>query len=321
MSYHKQIYGIEKICKKLCEAKNSTHAIMLVSSDKVLLDTFADLLIMQDVCGFAKKPCFECANCQKVQSGNALDIEVFGEQKNILVADSNKVVADSVIVPFEFEKKYFILKNFDKATEQAQNKLLKVIEEPRIFDKFILLASNLDAVLPTIRSRVETFRLPALSKEEIFSVLKYEPFDREVLKKSLDLCDGNLTKCLKILNDADFFQMQALAERLVMFMQSSAHMLEYASEIIKYKGKIGDFLEILNGIYVELLKTKYNSNQTLDARQSQLNVMASKYSNLALIKIIEQINLAIAKTKSNLAVTEIVDNLLLKILEIKYLCK
>ena len=321
MSYEKQLYAIKKIAEKLGEIKNSSHAVILVSKDNVLLDAFANLMIMQDVCGFAKKPCFECANCQKVTNGNAIDVEVFGEQKNILVADSAKIVADSIVVPFEFEKKYFILKNFDKATEQAQNKLLKVIEEPRSFDKFVLLTSNIDSVLPTIKSRVEIHRLPMLSKEEIFSVIKYENFSREAIKKSLDYCDGNLTKCLKILKDEDFFEMQQLAEKLVMFMQSSANMLEYSSEILKFRGKIADFLQILTEIFVNLIEIKYNANQSADARQSQLSIIASKYSETAIVKILEQINLAVSKLKSNLSQSEIVDNLLLKILEIKYLCK
>lgn len=321
MSFEKQIFDIERICKTLKDAKNSSHAIILFSKDEILLDAVAKLLIMQDECSFLKKPCFDCANCQKINNGTAVDVEVFGDKKSILVVDSAKIVADSFVVPFEFKKKYFVLKNFDKATEQAQNKLLKVIEEPRKFNKFILLTSNIDAVLPTIKSRVEIYRLPVLSKEEIFSVIKYENYSRDLIKKSVENCDGNLTDCIKLLNDPDYFAMQSLAEKLVMFMQSTANMLEFSCEILKFDKKLADFVQILGKIYVYLLDTKYSLAKIDDAKQSKFSIIASQYSASAIVKILEQINLAQAKIKSKISSTEVVDNLLLKILEIKYLCK
>ncbi|MBO7508317.1 MAG: hypothetical protein J6T39_01565 [Clostridia bacterium] len=322
MKYEKQIATLGGIKQKLNQVKNCSHAIILVSKDKELLEQFANLLIMQEVCQFSKKPCFACANCQKVMNGNAIDVEIFGQEKNILVADSAKVVADSEIVPFEFEKKYFVLKNFDRATEQAQNKLLKVIEEPRSFDKFIILTTNLDAILPTIKSRTEIFHLPLLTKEDLFEVLKKDYMSADKFKTATEVANGNLSRCIKILNDADFFEMQKLAEKLVMFMQSSSQMLEYSSEILKYKAKLVDFFQILMEIFVNLLETKHSIDFANDStKQNQNKIVASKYSELAIIKIIDEINLASAKLKSNLSATEIVDNLLLKILEIKYLCK
>lgn len=321
MKYEKQIYNIES-CKNLLDAiKNCSHAIMIESKDQLLLDGFANLLILQDVCQFVKKPCFECANCQKVLNGNAVDVEIFGQEKSILVADSNKVVNDSFIVPLEFDKKYFLLKNFDRATEQAQNKLLKVLEEPQRFDKFVLLTTNIDAVLPTIKSRTEIFHLPILSDDNLFEILKNEILEKEKLNKAISLSNGNLTKCLKILNDVDYFEMYNLCEKLVMFMTSSAQMLEYASEILKFKEKLEDFFKILLDLYVDLLKIKSQTSKQIDTKQNQLKIISSKYSELAITKIIKEINLATVKAKSKISTNEIVDNLLLKILEIRYLCK
>ena len=321
MRYEKQIYGIEN-CKKLLDAiKNCSHAIILESKDELLLDGFANLVILQDVCQFVKKPCFECANCQKVLNGNAIDVEIFGQEKSILVADSNKIVNDSFVVPLEFEKKYFLLKSFDRATEQAQNKLLKVLEEPQKFDKFILLTTNFDAILPTIKSRAEIFRLPILTNEDLFEILKNEFYEKEKLNKAILLSNGNLSKCLQILKDDDYFEMYNLCEKLVMFMTTSGQILEYASEILKFKDKIEDFFKILLDLYVNLLSIKSNTNTKLDAKQSQLKVIAGKYNELAITRIIKEINLAITKIKSKISTNEIVDNLLLNILEIRYLCK
>ena len=95
----------------------------------MLLDIVAKLFVMQNACKDEKKPCLICPNCQKVMDNNAIDVLYFGDEKSILVEDSEKIVEDSYILPLEFKNKYFILKDFDLATIQAQNKLLKIIEE------------------------------------------------------------------------------------------------------------------------------------------------------------------------------------------------
>ena len=320
MSFEKEIFHLANCKETLSRIKNSAHAIILAGKDELFLDTIAKLIVLQDECQFVTTPCFECSNCKKVINGNALDVEVFVYLKNIIVADSSKIVEDNYIVPIEFKKKYFILKNFDMATEQAQNKLLKVVEEPRIFVKFIILTTNINAILPTIKSRAEVYNIPALTNDEIFDVLKNNYSSKEQLKKVILYSNGNLSKCIKFLEDENNFEIHELAEKLIMFMNSTANMLEYTSAILCFKDKIVDFLEILREKYIDLLKIKSNISADI-MNFNKLKVVSVNYSTNAIVKIVEQINLAISKIKIKISANEVIDNLLLKILEVKYLCK
>ena len=320
MEIEKKIWQLDCIRQKLFELKDSSHAILIASPDKILRDNFAKLLIMQEVCSSEQKPCFMCPNCKKVVDSNAVDVEVFGIGKQILVGDSAKIVADSFVVPLEFEKKYFVLTDFENATEQAQNKLLKVIEEPQRFDKFVFLTGNLAPILPTIKSRTEIFFLPQLSTKELMYV--FDDFDDKAkLSKAIEDADGSITMCQQILDDQDYSKMFDLATRLITSMQSTAMMLDYSNEILSFKGKLPQFLKILLSLFVDLLAQKSGREPKHIEIKSQFEIASHQYSVLALTKIIEQINSANAKLKVNLSQSEIVDNLLLKILEIKYICK
>lgn len=320
MEFEKKILQLDSIRQKLFEMKDSSHAILIASPDKILRDNFAKLLIMQEVCSNEQKPCFLCPSCKKVVDSNAVDVEVFGTGKQILVGDSAKIVADSFVVPLEFEKKYFVLTDFENATEQAQNKLLKVIEEPQRFDKFVFLTGNLAPILPTIKSRTEMFFLPQLSTKELMRV--FDDFgDKSKLSKAIEDADGSITRCQQILDDQDYAKMFDLATRLITSMQSTAVMIDYSNEILSFKGKLSQFLKILLSLFVDLLAQKFGRETKHVEIKSQFEIVSHQYSTLALTKIIEQINNANAKLKVNLSQSEIVDNLLLKILEIKYICK
>lgn len=319
MGFENKILQIDSVKQKLALAKNSSHAVLIVSHDKILRQSFAKLLIMQDVCQNGEI-CFLCPNCKKVLDGNAIDVEYFGGEKQILVGDSARIVADSFVVPLEFEKKYFVLRDFENSTEQAQNKLLKVIEEPQRFDKFLFLTGNPNSLLPTIKSRTEMIFLPQLLPQDLQNV--FEDFDdKQKLAKAVQKSNGSIEKCQQILSDPDFVPLADLVTKLVTNMQSTAMMLEYSSEIMSYKEKLSQFFDLLQWAYVDMLAIKSNQKPKLSDEEHQLEIASQKYSQLAIVKIIEQINLARKKLKVNLSQSEIVDNLLLKILEIKFICK
>jgi DNA polymerase-3 subunit delta' len=322
MDYIKKFCALSKVKNLLKKLENSSHAIILSSKDSIFLDCLAKLLIMQENCE-KKEICFDCANCKKILDGNAIDVEYFGYQKTIVVEDSEQIVADSYIVPLEFEKKYFVLKDFDKATVSAQNKLLKIIEEPQRFDKFILLTTSAPSILPTVRSRCEIYNLPKLTIEELSTLFEYELNDAMHYKTSLFCADGNLTQLEQIYADKNFMELCDLALKVLTNMKNSTMILEFSSAILSYKGELKKFLQILSSYYADMLcikngKTNFVQNKQIEV---QLKLVAETYSTLAIINILKYINGIMQSLNFNVNASGVVDNLLLKILEIKYICK
>ena len=303
--------------------KNSNHAIILFSKDKLLLDAVSSLYVMMQECENDYKPCMFCETCQKIIDRNALDVEYFGEDKNIMVDDSENIVNSSYVVPYEFKNKYFVLKNFNDATIQAQNKLLKVIEEPQSFDKFLLLVNNLDAVLSTIKSRCQIYTVPKFSIEELKSIFDFEVGQGKKVSFGAQFADGNLTALNNIYSDEEFEEIYSLCIKILTNLKTSRDVLEYSSLILKYKEKLNLVLEILCLLYRDLLAIKQDK-QNLVHNKEQINVLlvlANSEKELALVNIIKEIEGVKQKLKYNANINGVIDNLLLKILEIKYICK
>ena len=116
------------------------------------------------------EPCGECHSCKQAQSGNQPDIiEVTHEKPaSIGVEDiRGQLCGDIQIKPYSSPYKIYIVDEAEKMTVQAQNALLKTIEEPPAYGVIMLLTTNADAFLPTILSRCVTLKLRPVKNEII----------------------------------------------------------------------------------------------------------------------------------------------------------
>ncbi len=318
-----KIWELEKYKSLISKLEKSSHAVILHSKDKMLLEAISKLFVMKSECLDSHKPCFVCTNCSKILDGNSIDIEVFGSEKAILVEDSQKIVEDSFVLPLELKKKYFILKNFENSTVQAQNKLLKVIEEPRLFDKFILLVDNLDAVLSTIKSRCEIYTVPKFEDDELKTIFDFNIGDGSKVNFAVQYADGNLTTLNTIFNDDEFSEIYSLCRCILTNMQNSSMVLDFTFEISKHKDKIEMFFDVLSVIYRDIIAIKNNKQNLVQNKEiiNELLVLANGISELALVNILKEIEISRQSLKYNANFSSVIDNLLLKILEIKHICK
>lgn len=115
------------------------------------------------VCGGADKPCGVCSNCQKSQKNGHPDIfetdGIKGKSKNFSVDAVREIRSDALILPNESDCKVYILKNGQNMNEQAQNALLKILEEPPKNVYFIIVTQTKSAMLETVLSRVSVYSL------------------------------------------------------------------------------------------------------------------------------------------------------------------
>lgn len=93
------------------------------------------------------------------------------------VDDVRNIIEEVNKKPYEGNKKVLILYRCDKLTIQAQNALLKTIEEPPKGVYLILLSDSLEAILDTVQSRCQVYKLTPLSKEEMIQYIEYKHSD------------------------------------------------------------------------------------------------------------------------------------------------
>ena len=231
----KDIIGQDLIKKHFITAiatGNVSHAYILSGEEgmgkRTLAEAFALSLMCQDRHG--GEPCGQCHACKQVLSGNHPDVIYVTHEKpaSIGVDDVRRQINDTVsIKPYSGGYKLYIVDEAQKMTVQAQNALLKTIEEPPAYVVILLLTSNEEIFLPTILSRCVKLSLKPLTDEQIRAYLKerlkvegpqaevYTAFARGNLGKAIDLSQSEdfqrfyeeLAELLKNLKKEDISQL------------------------------------------------------------------------------------------------------------------
>lgn len=252
----------------------------------------------------------------KISSGVDLDVKVFPKNgEKLLVSDSAEIVQEVYMKPVNLPYKIFVINNIDVSTTEAQNKLLKVIEEPPKNVFFLLSAKNEEKVLPTIKSRCEKVKINPLSQEEIESICNND--------LACILGGGFVGKTLSLSKKEDLFEVVSFAISLVCEMKNSKQVVKFSKLLLDMKDNLWLVLEVLSIALEDIMKMKCESENLCKLKPffDRLKDVEMEYSVQAVCEICKLISQLREKIEFNANMTVAIDNFLLKILEVKYLCK
>ena len=236
------------------------------------------------VCGNEKlAPCGSCSACIGAKADTNPDIKyIHTEDKKTIGVDTvREIVTDAYIRPFESRKKVYIIEEGDAVTEQAQNALLKILEEPPEYVVFIILVSNLSALLQTIISRCTIVRFTALKKDEIIKYAKenYPDADSEFLA---NYAEGNPGRVDEIMSRENFFLLRAMSLKMLIPLMSS-HMIsayriaEFAEENKEDAEQIVEFWQSMVRDIIFLQSNPQSTIINSDLRED-LKELAGRFS-------------------------------------------
>ena len=139
------------------------HAMLVDGGSAVERQQVARVAAKMIVCSNqSRTPCGACENCRKASEGihpDIITLEKPDDKKFYVKGDVKKLVGDAYLTPNDALKKVYILPELQDMTEESQNLLLKVLEEPPRYTAFVLTAQNSNAVIGTVLSRVVRLRL------------------------------------------------------------------------------------------------------------------------------------------------------------------
>ena len=177
----------------------------------------------------AAAPCGECPSCRKLTSGNHPDLITLhpeGKSKTIGVEQVRTIRAAAYVAPHEAACKVFYIPEAHKLRIEAQNALLKIIEEPPETAYFIFTAPGRGNLLETLCSRLTILPLRALSQEERLAVLtELLPSEDTVLLKAQAALCPTVGQAIDSLNDPSTRQRAQDAEAI---LQAAARRDRYA---------------------------------------------------------------------------------------------
>ena len=165
------------------------------------------------------------------------------------VDDIRNIIEEVSKKPFESDKKVLILHKCEKMTTQAQNALLKTIEEPPNGVFLILLSESLELILDTIKSRCQTYKLTPLSKEDINKYIDHKYFDISIenRKAALAYSQGIPGKVEKFIEDDKLNNLRNILLELLFDLQNKKEnfVLKHKDILSSYKDKQSEVLNIL----------------------------------------------------------------------------
>lgn len=310
MSIYDKILGHENIIAQL---KNSvsqnkiSHAYIFNGEDgsgkRLLANAFAEALLCEK--GEAEG-CGQCHFCKQIASGNNPDlIYVKGAKDSSIGVDDVRVqlVEDIQIKPYNGKHKVYIIDGAEKLTPQAQNALLKTIEEPPVYGVIIFLTNNADMFLPTIISRCIQFNLKPLRENVIleFLIREYQVPEYEA-KMCASFSQGRVGRAVELASSEDFNKIKDTAVRFVknVYTYDIPYLTEVVKNITEFKIQVNDFIDILMMYYRDVLLfkvTKDANNLIFTDEINAIRKQASKSSYEGIENILK--GFEIAKTRLN----------------------
>lgn len=249
--------------KKAIRLHKVSHAYIISgekgSGKKLLADIFAQTLQCERQ---GEEPCGVCHSCRQALSGNQPDIiRVTHEKPNSIGVDDvrEQLNGDIRIKPYSSPHKIYIVDEAEKLTPQAQNAILKTIEEPPEYAVILLLAANTGMLLPTIRSRCVTLDLKPVDSR---LVKKYLMEENEIPEYRADVCtafaQGNVGKAKRLALSSSFSEMLEHALHLLRHLDELEidGLIEDLKRINTYKLEIQDYLDLLTVWYRDVLMFK-----------------------------------------------------------------
>lgn len=154
-----------------------------------------------------KIPCGVCSGCRKALEGVHPDIITVDdpEHKSMTVEPIRAARSDMFIRPNEGKRKIYIIPRGQDMNESAQNALLKILEEPPDYGVFLILSTNAERLLPTIRSRCAELQLGPVEQHEALPFLRQRMPDKPdgILRAAYLRAGGFLGQVLTLLQDAE----------------------------------------------------------------------------------------------------------------------
>jgi DNA polymerase-3 subunit delta' len=307
-----EIVGHEKIIAHLQKAVTTgqvSHAYIFDGPDrsgkKMLAEAFAMALQCEAGTGEA---CMACRSCHQALGHNQPDIIYVTHEKpnTISVSDVREQLnGDISIRPYSSRYKIYIVDEAEKMNVQAQNALLKTLEEPPSYAVILLLTNNAAGFLQTIRSRCVMLSLKAVPSEQIRQLLMRSC---QIPDYEADICagfaQGNVGKAIALAGSERFRELKDLALRQIRRLADTPdyELSDLVEELCGLTEDTGEYLDLLQMWYRDVLYDKAAGNTEgliFRDQQAEVSRQSGRISYRGLELILEAVDTARRRIHAN----------------------
>lgn len=230
-------------------------------------------------------------------------ISIEPEGASIKIAQVRKLQTDVLIKPHS-DYKIYVINKAEKMTVESQNALLKTLEEPPAYVIIILITSNKDSLLDTIKSRCEVIKFLPIPFIETKKYLEDRGIEERKASILATFSRGSISKALELSDSADFMLMREDIQNNIQILleKNIVEILELPSKYDKYKDNIIEVLDIMINYFRDIMMLKENVGKDMIINIDKITYvqnMSKKINYSQVSKIIDIIEETKKKLKSN----------------------
>ena len=254
----------KEILKKTIALSQISHSYIFWGTDGIGKKLIAMEFAKRILCINDKKDNCNCKSCIEFDSNNHPDFSIMnadeGKIKIEQIREMQRKIAEKPIIS---ENKVYIIDDADKMTTEAQNCLLKTLEEPPEYITIILICSNENNLLSTIKSRCTRMYFEPIEIEKVKKYIMNQHIFENVNEEVLKLSQGSIGKALKLLEHQSLYEhLEEILEHLS--DRDLIDILSMSEEIYKSKEEISSILEYMNVFALKLSKKNINYIKCID---------------------------------------------------------
>ena len=254
----------KKILEKAINLKKMSHSYIFWGTEGIGKKIIAKEFAKQILCLGDNKPDCKCKSCIEFDSENNPDFQLINSENDKIkieqIREMQRKIAEKPIISHH---KVYIIDNADKMTPEAQNCLLKTLEEPPEYIVIILICSNENNLLSTIKSRCTRLHFDKIENSEILDYINKNEPDKNISPNIIEFAQGSIGKALKLSENIEIYEN---VEKLIEQMKSKdlIDIMKSAEQLYKSKEEIDFILEFINVILLKFGKQEHKYVKCLD---------------------------------------------------------
>lgn len=250
-----KIIGNDSIKEQLVKSLNNnqiSHSYLFIGIEGIGKKLIATEIAKAILCLNDKKYCNNCKSCIEFDSDNNPDFLYIEPDGNSIKIDQIREMQKKLQEkPIISKNKVYIINNADKMTTEAQNSLLKTLEEPPEFVTIILIGSNENMFLTTIKSRCMILHFNKIDDNQMKKYLKENQGLNEVTQNMLELFQGSIGKAIELKDKQnEYLELEKMIEKL-----SNTNLIDVvksADILYQTKDEIYEMLDYVNIVLLRL---------------------------------------------------------------------
>lgn len=283
---------IKEDLKTVLQNNKVSHSYLFIGNKGIGKSMFAKEFAKAILCDNQDEtePCLTCKSCLEFNNDNHPDFYYIGlEENSIKIEEIRKMQSKVQELPIVSKKKVYIIDDSEYMTKEAQNCLLKTIEEPPEFVTVIMITSNENKILNTIQSRCIKLYFQNIEDLQLKQYLEEQYGIKDISKNTLKAFNGSIGKAIQIQGKKENYDvLDKVFSNIEQYTLPEA--IKVLEVLYKEKDSIQDMLDYINVIFLE--KAKQNNRY---------------------LKLIEQVEHAKKKVNTNCNYDMSIDSLLFSI--------